>query len=157
MKKKGVMTLSVLAGLVAGVAYAKSKEAVLWPAAELKWEEVKFPPTMKLPEGAKPPQYVALWGDMNKGAHGAFVKLHPGEQHPLHTHSSDLKGVVLEGTFTIGAEGAEPKKLGPGSYFLVPARWKHTSSCTGPAPCTIFQEGPGKFDMKPVPVPEAKK
>jgi hypothetical protein len=35
-------------------------------------------------------------------------------------------------------------------YFFVPANMKHSSSCAPGAPCVLFQEGPGKFDVKPV-------
>jgi hypothetical protein len=40
--------------------------------------------------------------------------------------------------------------FGPGSYVLVPAGTEHTSGCDKSGPCTIFQEGDGAFDMKPV-------
>jgi quercetin dioxygenase-like cupin family protein len=155
VKKASVWTIGTVAVLFAGIAYAKGKEAVLWPAADIKWEEMKMPPTAKMPEGAKPPTVAALWGDATKGAAGALVKFQGGEKHPLHMHSAEIKGIVLEGTWSIGAEGAEAKKMGPGSYFLVPANWKHTSGCEGPEACTVFQETSGKFDMKMV--PEAKK
>jgi quercetin dioxygenase-like cupin family protein len=151
MKKVTIAVLGAAAGLVAGLAYAKGKEAVIWPAAELKFEEPKPIPGMKVPEGAKPPMIATLWGDISKGAYGAIVKFQGGEMHPLHTHSADIKGIVLEGTWTIGGEGQEPKKLGPGSYFMVPGNWKHTSGCDASGPCTVFQEGQSKFDIKMVP------
>jgi quercetin dioxygenase-like cupin family protein len=47
-------------------------------------------------------------------------------------------------------EGGAEKKLGPGSFFSIPGGVKHTSGCAPGAPCVIFQQGPGKFDMKMV-------
>ena len=73
-----------------------------------------------------------------------------GQVHPLHTHTSDVKSVVVSGTFMVGPEGGPEKKLGPGSYFFVPGRMKHTSTCAAGADCVLFQETSGKFDMKPV-------
>lgn len=86
----------------------------------------------------------------DKGAYTAFAKLPAGQMHPLHTHTSDIKCVVVSGTFILGPEGGPEKKLGPGSYFFVPGGMKHTSGCAEGAPCVLFQEGPGKFDMKSV-------
>src|SRR5262245_59723418 len=127
VKRLTIALSGVAACLVAGLAFTKGKEGVLWPAADIKWEEAKPPPGMKMPEGAKPPMAAALWGNMLKGPHGVLIMFQPGEQHPLHTHSAEIKGVVLEGTWIVGGEGGEQKKLGPGSYVLIPANWKHTS------------------------------
>jgi quercetin dioxygenase-like cupin family protein len=155
MNKLVIGSFGLIAIAAAGIAFAKGKEATLWPAAEIKWAEMTPPPGMKMPEGAKAPKIAALWGDPMKTAHGALVKLEAGETHPLHTHSADIKGLVLEGTFVITMEGAEAKKLGVGSYFMIPGGMKHVSACEGG--CTIFQEGSGKFDMKMVPEAAAKK
>ena len=95
-------------------------------------------------------QIATVSGDPMKGAYSVFVKLPAGQPHPLHTHSSDVKVVVLSGTFTVTPEGGVEKKIGPGGYFFVPANMKHSSSCAPGAPCVMFQEGPGKFDVKPV-------
>ena len=141
--------------LIAGVGavWAAKKEIVLVPADELKWVEMGPPPGMKemkdAPKG-EPVQVAVVSGDPMKGAYSAFVKLPAGQPHPLHTHSSDVKSVVLSGTFTVTPEGGVEKKIGPGGYFFVPANMKHSSSCAPGAPCVLYQEGPGKFDVKPV-------
>jgi len=116
------------------------KEAILWPAADIKWEEMKGGPPGIM--------YANLWGDITKGAYGTLIKLPAGLDNPLHTHSSDVKGVVISGTFWIAPDGGEKKMFGPGSYFMVPGGWKHTSGTNGET--MLFQEGPGKFDMKPM-------
>jgi quercetin dioxygenase-like cupin family protein len=133
-----------------GVAWAAKKEIVLMPAEDLKWVEMPPPPGMKDAPKGDAVQIAVVSGDPMKGAYAAFVKLPAGQPHPLHTHSSDVKVVVLSGTFTVTPEGGVEKKIGPGGYFFVPANAKHTSSCAAGAPCVMFQEGPGKFDVKPV-------
>lgn len=90
------------------------------------------------------------WGDMNKGAHGAFVKFPAGATHPVHTHSNDVKGVVLMGSFTYTPEGGEEMKMGPHTYFMIPGKVKHASGCAEGSECVLFQVGDKKFDMKPV-------
>lgn len=95
-------------------------------------------------------KFAALWGDRNKGAYGALAKFAGGAEHPLHTHSREIKGIVLAGTWWSAGENGEKKKLGAGSYMLIPGGWKHSSGCAAGADCVIFQEQAGKFDMKPV-------
>jgi quercetin dioxygenase-like cupin family protein len=149
MFAKGMVAL-VLVASVAGLAFAEEakeakakgkKEAVLWSADEIKWVD------------AGPPEHVkgaALWGDMNKGAYGVMTKFAAGADHPMHTHSADLKSVVLSGTWWVQMEGGEKKKLGPGSYMMIPGHAKHASGCAEGAECVIFMEQMAKFDMKPV-------
>ncbi len=124
------------------------KEPISWAAEDIKWEEMK---------GGPPGIMVAkLWGDMAKGAYGALIKFLPNQKNPLHTHSSDIKAIVLSGTYVGGPEGGPEKTYGPGSYLLVPGGWKHTSGA-GDAGCTLFTEQSGKFDMKSVEMPMKKK
>jgi quercetin dioxygenase-like cupin family protein len=150
----GLLVGSTVVVAMAAVAFAKGKEAVLMAAADYKWEEAKAPPGMPPPPpGAKPPMIVPISGDMVKGAHAVMVKFESGVMNPLHTHSSDLKGVVVQGTFVVGPEGGEPKKLGPGSYYMIPGGWKHTSGCQD-GPCLLFQDSAGKFDLKPAEAPK---
>ena len=137
--------------LTAGVSavWAAKKEIVLITPDELKWADVPAPPGAPTsPAGGA--QVANVVGDAMKGAYSAFAKIPAGQMHPLHTHTADTKAVVVSGTFLVGPEGGPEKKLGPGSYFMVPGGMKHTSGCAAGAPCVLFQEGPAKFDMKPV-------
>ncbi len=145
MKKITSYVALVLFGLmIVGVANVSAqkkmkKVPVMWAAEDIKWEEMK---------GGPPGAMVAmLWGDMAKGAYGALVKLPPNMKHALHTHSYDVKVVVISGTFTAGLEGGTEKTYGAGSYLMAPGGVKHTSG-TGDAGATVFQEGPGKFDFQ---------
>ncbi len=122
----------------------KAKAAMMIAPADLKWVDV---PNMK---GI---QFAPLWGDAQKGAHGRFIKFAAGTDNPLHHHSSDLKSVVVSGTFYTGADAAAAKDLGIGSFALVPGGWKHVSGCRAGADCVIFEESGGKFDYVPAEKP----
>jgi quercetin dioxygenase-like cupin family protein len=107
---------------------------------ELSWSEV--------PDSGGV-QVATLSGDFFKSAHRVMAKFPAGTAHPLHTHSAKVTVVVISGIFTFGAEGGPEKEYGPGSYLEVPGGFKHTSGCTAAGPCMVYQEGSGKFDMKP--------
>jgi quercetin dioxygenase-like cupin family protein len=119
----------------------KKKEAVVWPAGDVKWSEMKGGPPGIM--------YADLWGHIDKGAYGSLIKLPAGLKNPLHTHSSDTKLVVVSGTFLYTPEGGTEQRLGPGSYLMVPGGLKHLSGVSDDGPCEVFQEGPGKFDFHP--------
>jgi len=150
--KTGIAWFVAGVALTAGVSavWAAKKEMVLITPDELKWADVPAPPGAPAPPPGAGPQVANVVGDAMKGAYSAFAKIPAGSMHPLHTHSADTKAVVVSGTWLIGPEGGPEKKLGPGSYFMVPGGMKHTSGCAPGAPCIIFQEGPAKFDFKPV-------
>ena len=117
------------------------KEAVVWPADKIEWMEMKGVPGVKVAK---------LWGDMEKGSYGCLVKFAAGNNHPLHYHTSDVKVVVLSGTWLYTPQGGTETQMGPGSYLLVPGGVKHTSASSADGECTVFQEGSAKFDMKMV-------
>ena len=143
-----ILSGSILFGATNVFAQKKmKKEATIWPAADIKWVEAKDAPPGTM--------FASIWGNMTKGSYGALVKFGQGMNNPLHTHSSEVKAVVVSGAFWYAPEGGDKKVLGPGSYFMIPSGLKHTS---GADPGTVmFQEGPGKFDMKMVAAPKAKK
>ncbi len=143
-----ILAGSILFGATNVFAQKKmKKEATVWPAADIKWVEAKDAPPGTM--------FAPLWGDMTKGAFGALAKFGKGMNNPLHTHSSDVKAVVISGAFWYAPEGGDKKVLGPGSYFMIPGGLKHTSGAD--AGTVMFQEGSGKFDMKPVEPPKEMK
>ena len=148
MKRIVLFVVLALVGLtfagstVADAQKKMKKEPILWPAADIKWVD---PPSKDAPPGV---MVSSLWGDMSKGAYGALVKFTQVMDTPLHTHSFDVKGVVISGSFWVAPEGGEKTSFGPGSYMMIPGGWKHTSG--NEAGTVLFQEGPGKFDLKPV-------
>ncbi len=128
---------------------AKSKSAmhaaaspVVWPAADLKWVD-----GAGAPAGVK---MAVLWGDPAKGPHAAFHKFPAGFKAPLHTHSAQLRSVVVSGTIIHGEEDGKETRLGPGSYLMDPPSEKHTTACDAASECVMFVEANGKFDIKMV-------
>ena len=126
---------------------AGGAKPVFMIAGDMKWEATPgAPPDVK---------GVTLWGDPAKGPYGGIQKFPPGFVAPLHTHSSDLKAVVIAGTFVVGPEGGPENRLTPGSYEFIPSTYKHITKCDTGAECVVFIESKGKFDVKVV--GEAKK
>ena len=90
-----------------------------------------------------------VWGDPTKGAHGAFHKFKAGFNAGLHSHSADMKLVVVSGTMIAATEGGPEKKLPPGSYEYQPHGVKHVTKCDTGSECIIFVVASGKFDLTP--------
>lgn len=119
---------------------AKPATLVTMTPDELKW--------VPNPANAEVMMAVA-WGDPAKGPHGAFHKFKPGFTAPLHTHSADLRIVVVSGTLIAATEGGPEKKLPPGSYEYQPHTVKHVTKCDTGSGCVIFVVANGKFDLVP--------
>ncbi len=116
---------------------------VVMPASDMKWTD--------LDPGAPGVKVADLWGNHAKGAFGALFKLPAGFAAPLHTHTYDMKVVILSGTYVQSPEGKPEFRLGPGSYFLQPGgKYRHTTSCDKASDCVFLVESKGPFDLKPV-------
>ena len=115
---------------------------VIKPAGELHWTD--------LDPSAPGVKVVDLWGDHATGAYGALIRLPAGFAAPLHTHTHDMKVVILSGTYIQVPEGKPEFRLGPGSYFMQPgADYRHTTTCGAGADCVFLVESEGPFDLKP--------
>lgn len=144
------MTFALPAALLAqGSGEAKpgpktaASRLVIMPANNLKWTD--------LDPGAPGVMVADLWGNHAKGAFGAFFKLPAGFAAPLHTHTYDMKVVIINGTYIQAPEGKPEFRLGPGSYFMQPGgNYRHTTSCDPASDCVFLVETKGKFDLKPV-------
>jgi anti-sigma factor ChrR (cupin superfamily) len=118
---------------------------VVVPASDLKWTD--------LGPGAPGVKIADLWGNHAKGAFGALFKLPAGFAAPLHTHTYDMKVVIVSGTYIQAPEGKPEFRLGPGSYFLQPGgNYRHTTTCDRASDCVFLVESKGPFDFKPVDV-----
>lgn len=123
---------------------------VVMPAGDLKWTDLD-------PTGAPGVKIATLWGDHTKGAYGAFFKLPAGFAVPLHTHTHDIKVVIVSGTYVQGPEGRPEFRIGPGSYFMQPGgNYRHTTSCDKASDCVFYAESPGAFDLQVVDAPAKK-
>ena len=107
---------------------------------ELKWTE--------LPE-RKGMQFAVLSGNPREGAYTQMRKVPAGTDNPLHTHSSEIKNVIVSGVWYTGANSASVRDFGPGSIIVMPANWVHVSGCRPGSECVFYQEGKGKFDFLP--------
>jgi anti-sigma factor ChrR (cupin superfamily) len=145
------LTIFVLAGSVLpkdveGVEEATATAPVFIPSSDLKWTDLD-------PTGAPGVKVVDLWGDHQKGAFGALLKLPAGFKVPLHTHTYSMKVVFLSGTYIQSPEGKSEVRLGPGSYMMQPGgNYRHITSCDPASDCVFFVESDGAFDLKPVAV-----
>ena len=93
---------------------------------------------------------VVLWGDMDKGPYGAFTKFVPGAAFPLHTHTSDLRVVVVKGAYLYKPEKGEEKRVAAGQYLFIPGGDRHVSGADAKEGVVFYQEATGKFDLNPV-------
>ena len=115
------------------------KAPLMMAFADLKWTE--------LPE-RKGMQFAVLSGDPTKGEYTQMRKVPAGTDNPLHSHSSELKNVIINGAWYTGADAASAKDFGPGSIVIMPANWVHVSGCRAGSDCVFYQEGKGRFDFK---------
>ena len=137
-----VMVMVLAQGSGVAKPRAGSSDPVFVPANDLKWIDLD-------PKGAPGVKIADLWGDHMTGAYGAFFKLPAGFAVPLHTHTYDIKVVIVSGTYIQGPEGKPEFRLGPGSYFRQPGgNYRHTTSCDMASDCVFFAESNGKFDLK---------
>ena len=149
MKARGVLAFAVAFVLAAAVLAHGASKTVIIPAGDLKWTplDAKFPGVM----------IADLWGDHAKGAFGAIIKFPAGFATPLHSHTHDMKLVIVSGTVIHTPEGKPEIRLGPGSYIMQGgAGYKHTTACDKGSDCVFFGESNGAFDLKPAEAPAKK-
>ncbi len=91
-----------------------------------------------------------LWGDMQAGENGMFIKLPAGNPAFWHIHKSDYHGVVLAGTLDHHESGTDPNELPVGSYYWQPGGNKHVDLCKAGGPdCVVYVYFENAFDAKP--------
>jgi hypothetical protein len=149
-KRISIVAISVALLVVGGLACrtgasegAAGPVPTVMPAEGLVWNDLD-------PTGAPGVQLAVLWGEPGKSAFGAFLKLPAGFAAPLHTHTHDMRLVIVSGTYVQGPDGAPEFRLGPGSYLLQPGGgYRHTTSCDAASSCVFFVESDGAFDLLP--------
>ena len=122
---------------------AATKDGVKTPLmaslADLKWAALPERPGM---------QFAVLSGDPAKGSYTQMRKVPAGTDNPLHSHSNEIKNVIISGVWYTGVDSASAKDFGPGSIIIMPGDWVHVSGCRAGSDCVFYQEGKGRFDFK---------
>ena len=114
------------------------------PATHLPWHEVKRP------DGTSAGFLAAdLWIDAKTGAHFTLAKFPAGFRESPHTHSHDMRVVVLEGTMRYVIDGVESADLAHDSAVAIPANVPHYAICQSAIPCEVLVQQDGAMDMKP--------
>ena len=108
--------------------------------AELKWTAMPERPGM---------QIAILSGDPKTGAYTQMRKVPAGTDNAPHSHSSEIKNVIISGVWYTGTDMASARDFGPGSIVMMPGNWVHVSGCRAGSDCVFYQEGKGKFDFNP--------
>lgn len=88
-----------------------------------------------------------LSGDPDKGAYSRFTKFAPGTPFAMHTHSSEMRIVVIKGAYLYKPEKGEERRVSSGCYLKIPAGEKHASGGDEKEGALFYEESTGKFDL----------
>lgn len=150
MRVRGILAFAA-AFVLAAVALGQRPvtEPIFIPASDVKFTDLD-------PVGAPGVKIADVWGDHTKGAYGAFLKFPSGFVSPLHTHTTQIKIVVVSGTYVQTPVGQAEHRMPPGSYAMQPGgSYTHVSACDkATGECMLFIESPGKFDLIPAEAPK---
>jgi len=135
-----VMAMAAMLFLIQAAGNGQTPKAVAVTADALAWQE--------MPAKGSGVMIATVSGDYTQGAWAGFVRFPAGSKSGVHTHSSDLKIVVVSGTFHYGSTPDTERNYGAGSYVFIPANLPHSNS--QPQGALLYTEQPGKFDNKPV-------
>jgi quercetin dioxygenase-like cupin family protein len=89
-----------------------------------------------------------LWG-AESGEHATLTRLVAGFRSGPHTHSREVRLVVVDGTVLHTGPDGKTVELGRGSYLMVPGGVTHDTGCGVEGDCLFVESLPGPFDMKP--------
>ena len=134
-----VVGVALVVGVLAVAGAQGPKDAVFVDSKNAEYKEV-VPGVKK----------TVLWGDHDTGPYGAFTRFASGLKNPLHTHSSDVRIVVIQGAYIYKPQNGKERRVGPGAFISVPAGDVHTSAGDAKEGALFYEESPGKFDLKPV-------
>jgi quercetin dioxygenase-like cupin family protein len=138
----GTIVIAMLMTVVTSNATAETFDPnvqVAKPANEFKFD--KITPYLKFSD---------TYGDRASTAHGRFAIIQGKKSTPSHIHSAAYHGVVIKGVVTNGFDGDKnPPKMGPGSYWYVPANAVHVTACVSKEPCMTYVHSDDKFDFIP--------
>jgi len=94
-------------------------------------------------------RFAVVWGDMDKGPFGAFVKFEPGAKFEKpHALEPAASGGDQGAYIYAGANGVK-HRVGPGCFLSTPAGDHHVSSGDPKLGALFYMESNGKFDLVP--------
>lgn len=116
-----------------------------------KIKELKFVSAegAKFKEVAPGVSRAVLWGNDDTGPYGAFTRFVPGFDAGMHTHTSDVRVVVIKGAY-LYKDSAGEKHVGAGDFVWIPGGMKHWSGGDAKEGALFYEESSGKFDLVPV-------
>ena len=135
----GVVLAAFLIGAIVYAATAQEKKVVFIDSAKAEFKPAPAP-------GAA---FAVVWGDMEKGPFGAFVKFEPGARFESHSHSSDLRLAVIKGAYVYKGAKGEGHRVGPGCFISTPGGDHHVSGGDEKEGALFYMESNGKFDLIP--------
>jgi len=140
MKMQAILVSLVGAAMMAcSLGVAVAQEPVFVESAKADFKEV-VPGVKKK----------VLWGNHDTGPYGAFTKFDPGVTNPLHSHSSEIRIVVLQGAYLYKPQKGKERRVSAGSYMSVPGGDLHVSGGDPKEGVLFYEESSGGFDLKMV-------
>lgn len=132
MRLTSWMALWILVACGGAVA---DEHAVMTPAGELEWKRDGGPP------------FAQAWIEED-GSHGRFVRFPPGFSSPVHIHTYDYHGIVVQGVMDNPMGDADDAiDLPSGSAYFVPAKSVHRTRCISDTPCLFYVHQDAPFDL----------
>jgi beta-alanine degradation protein BauB len=114
-------------------------------SSSLPADKVQFGPTgikTEIGELKVGPAY----GDLSEGRHGTFLHMPAKFVSPLHSHSADYFGIVIQGVGVNTQPGNTDVPLPVGSYFFQKGKENHVTKCISDTDCLFFIYQADKFD-----------
>lgn len=134
----------VLASFAGFLAYAADDQT----SVSIPADKIGFGPTgvkTEVGELKAGPAY----GNLATGKHGTFVRMPAHFVSPLHTHTGDYYGVVLQGVGMNSQGDKNDVQLPVGSYWFQRGKEKHITKCVSDTDCLFFIVQSEKFDYVP--------
>lgn len=140
MKRFGLAALVILIVAYAAHGQPGNKQVIFMSADKASFKQI-------MPGASQ----AVIWGDPDKGAHGTFTKFTPGYDAGVHTHTNDIRIVVIKGAYLYkaGGTGGKETRVGAGDFLFVPGGDRHWSGGDPKEGALFYEEGTGKFDLIP--------
>jgi hypothetical protein len=115
------------------------------PSVNIPASQIKFGPTGVKSNGLEL-KAGPVYGNLQSGKHGTFVRMPAGFSSAVHTHTEDYYAVVIKGVGANHLPGEKDVPLPTGSYWFQKGEEAHVTKCLSKTDCLFFLVQPGKFD-----------